>query len=515
MMPDGVTIAFALAAAIVAWAGRKRLPTGLGEGTFVAAMSGSSILLFATDKAGSYSIDKLGHTLSGLTVAWYVFARLAARPKRGNNGAAAAVKAADTWAYAALLHGFAAVALLMTVFPGSFISHAPATLDFLLLAIPAVLVLLFRTGGWAPYPAAALLLCLLTSLAPSRLIEVCGARWSWGLTAVGLLCLASVITVVIEDWRHRRRQWLERPEGVAIPLTPPKWLLAGVVGISMCVGVGGLLCLERGMTPIALWLSALACFVAGHVITCTISGEIGLVLTAEGIVAASMAWLTPSWPGALIGLALAGGFLVWLARFWGQQLDDERAWTTAGRLIPITRRLGYTASLGAVAAAIGAWVMWPLAPAYPTWSIGLIALLLLGVMSLLARDGLELDRGGLGAACFMAAAAGAVLSEFAADLLDSPVNPIAGITGAALLLVVRLSIGLRSAATNFGADVSHFSAPAAFIGGVTPIVVLLILSKQGFSAHGLTAAAITVAALIVGWRCVGGFRAAINSDKKI
>jgi hypothetical protein len=60
----------------------------------------------------------------------------------------------------------------------------------------------------------------------------------------------------------------------------------------------------------------------------------------------------------VIGLAVMILFWHWLANVWDQQLDGGRAWTTAGRFIPATRRVGYM--LGAIALLVSFQVaFWP------------------------------------------------------------------------------------------------------------------------------------------------------------
>ena len=49
------------------------------------------------------------------------------------------------------------------------------------------------------------------------------------------------------------------------------------------------------------------------------------------------AWFGATTIGPLIGWILAAGWMLWLAKFWDQQLDDGRAWTTTGALIPMAR----------------------------------------------------------------------------------------------------------------------------------------------------------------------------------
>lgn len=62
---------------------------------------------------------------------------------------------------------------------------------------------------------------------------------------------------------------------------------------------------------------------------------------------------------AILGLAVMTGFWHWLGGVWEQQLDHGRAWTTAGRFIRVTRRVGFL--VGATGVLVGACLaFWPL-----------------------------------------------------------------------------------------------------------------------------------------------------------
>lgn len=95
---------------------------------------------------------------------------------------------------------------------------------------------------------------------------------------------------------------------------------------------------------------------------------------------------------ALIALAVMTWFWHWLASVWKQQLDNGQAWTTAGRLIRITERVGYLVAATGVLMAIQL-AAWPkLKYVYITdmeryrWIVGLIGYgLLTGALLISAR----------------------------------------------------------------------------------------------------------------------------------
>ncbi|MBP7935292.1 MAG: hypothetical protein KA354_11650 [Phycisphaerae bacterium] len=127
--------------------------------------------------------------------------------------------------------------------------------------------------------------------------------------------------------------------------------------------------------------------------------DVGFGLMTLGIVSLCLVWLpVPRRPSAghfasifavaVVGLAISTAFWHWLARVWDQQLDHGRAWTTAGRLIPSARRVGFLA--GAIGVTVSAELaFWPKLPAvtgldHPSiwgwvWGLGAQVLLALGL----------------------------------------------------------------------------------------------------------------------------------------
>lgn len=498
-LPIGVITVFALALAFVALLGRRGMPAGLGEGTFIAAVSGGAVLLLAVNSDGSLSRAAFGHVLTGLTVLWYAISRFAARlePTTRSRGVSPAEDEAErqrslVWAYAALVCGFAAVVNISSA------SNLPAwATDYAVLLVLSVLVWVFRTGSWSPYPAIALLVFLLVIVIPGESLRGHASAWGVGLNAAGLLCLVVVVGTVLLDWRRRRRQWLEEPERLVETLPARRVLLGVLVGVCVLVGLGGVLLRGAWFTPPAVWLAGLACLVIGHVRTWPWASEIGLGLVAEGIISASLAWLTPGWPGAVFGLCLAGGYLLWLARFWDQQLNDGEAWTTAGRLIPISRRLGYAISMGAVAAAMGAIAAGDFAT-QNVWMTGLTVLLLLGGMSLLVRDGFEHRQSGAAAsACVVTLAAAGPGCALLSGLLGMHVLLVVGIAAGMFLLALRVA----ASAGRYGAADARsgcYTVYIAYLGGMLPVVVLFALSWRGLTVQTALALVFAIAAVLVG-----------------
>ena len=130
------------------------------------------------------------------------------------------------------------------------------------------------------------------------------------------------------------------------------------------------------------------------------------VLLVLGIVTAGSAWILPGWGGALLGCGLAGVYLLWLARFWEQQLLEGRPWTTAGRLIPVTRRAGCATATACLGLAVGVAVSGEAATGQTMWQPAVTLLLCLLLASMLVGEAAKQGS--------VAAALGACLATVAA-----------------------------------------------------------------------------------------------------
>jgi len=482
-LSSGTTLGFAAAVALVGLLGRRRMPPGLGEGTVVAAVSGGVVLLFAIDSTGRLARPMLGHVLTALTVFWYAVGWMVARREPFRRGGredvgddSAARERSRVWAYAALVCGLGALVNGLSTPAGFRMAGWPAaSADFVGLLLVAVLTWVFRGGPWAVYPVAALLVCLLVVLLPSDEGVTHATAVGVAMNGIGLALVVVVIGTVVVRWWRRRGLWLQDPQRLAEPPPSGDTLFASLVGISVLLGVAGVVLREAALTPTAVLLAALTCLIIAHLRTWLIAGEIGLLLVAEGIVTASMAWLRPGWSGALFGVSLSGIYLLWLARFWEQQLKERRPWTTAGRLTPIARRLAYAACVGAVALA-GGGISTGDFQTQPIWIAAVTVLLLLGAMSWLVRDSDEHRRPHAAfAACLVVLAAGGPAGRLLSDVLGVAVSPVILIAAGALLLALRVALTPRTPPTA--------AAYNAYLGGVLPVIALFALTLRGLDSQ--------------------------------
>jgi hypothetical protein len=216
---------------------------------------------------------------------------------------------------------------------------------------------------------------------------------AWSAGAVGLFAFAGGCA----RHRWRRGAWPHDLWKLASPLPP--W-----PGFRYSASVVGVAVLILGIVHVTVSWTPLAASVAGASLLALAGrqwdenlADLGLALVTLAVVSLAALW-RPAAPSdaayfaeifnrALLGLAIMAAFWQWLAEVWSQQLHEGRPWTTAGRLIRPTRRMGYlVAATGLLVSANLA--MWPLLPFVGPdhsawrWSWGLTAdtLLVLALM---------------------------------------------------------------------------------------------------------------------------------------
>jgi hypothetical protein len=205
--------------------------------------------------------------------------------------------------------------------------------------------------------------------------------------ATGVI-LAFALAESLYRSRRRRRAW---PDHLSYLTESPE----GWPGYDYSMALVGLVVLLFGLIHITRLGSTVSVVLAGGAILSLAHrrwnsnlGDLGLSLISVGIVSVPMrfpmeasqnagALFAEIFNRALIGLAVATAFWHWLMQVWHQQLDDGRAWTTAGRLLGSARRTGYLC--GATGVLVGFQLaLWPLLPEVTIldhsawrWSLGL------------------------------------------------------------------------------------------------------------------------------------------------
>ncbi len=211
----------------------------------------------------------------------------------------------------------------------------------------------------------------------SQPLEPTGAHrvptlWAAVLMAGGAAVVA--VFTVGGTWLDMRRRF------AAVPHAPGE-LAAGPTlwpGFQYSAGAVAAAVLILGTIYVALpWTAASALLAGVAVLTLAHRrwneslADAGLALISLAIVSLGMLGLKGNlWSPevfetllarAVIGLAAMSRFWYWLARVWDQQLDEGRAWTTAGRLIRPARRVAYLLAATAVLLALhlAFWPRWP------------------------------------------------------------------------------------------------------------------------------------------------------------
>ncbi len=492
----------AAAALVLAALGRRRFPVGVSQALFVAGVSGALLAGYAPNQAGPAQSVAVCAFLTGLAVLWHLMRRWLARQQN---------QAADgAWAQELALRSRIAghAVVICGVLLAGVTLRLPADLDRQTwMAISLCLMILVGLsvqrlagggGGLSQYAMLGLLACALRlAYAPVELLPNPGVL-AIGLLAAGVAALVAALVPLLGRWWHRRRLWRTAPHELVVPPPDYRVFWTAVLIVAALVGAGGLLVAESWPTPLAVFAAALAAFIAGHRRQSIPAGELGLVLVGAGIVFMAMAWLPAAPLNPLLGSAVAGGYLLWLARFWHQQLHEGQAWTTAGRLIPAARRLAFAVAVLCAVLAVVAATSADTLGQVGRWQALLAALALLGFWSMLVRDaGGEGGTLGAFAACLVLLAACVPVRALLATV-NVPVPWPVLAAGAALVLALR--VGRQRGQTEVD------SAFNAYIGGFLPAGVLyaVVLSETygdaRFGLVGIAPLAGLLPAVLIRWR---------------
>ncbi len=523
------------AAALAFSAVGRRLPPGMGEGLFVGGLSGGLLLLNAAALANATDPNTLaGASLVSLAVVWLLVALWVERapgsaaasgtaaPGSSDTGGTAALGcggpsgtaapgSADIGGTAALgcvdprrairsdlaLHATLAAAMLGLAAllsgdgPDTGLTLVRVLLLGLLLAL-GVAVRIWRPGPFSRYPLiGGLVVVVWIAHIP---LPVSDSRLPLLLLALGLLALLATLACVLVDWRRRVWLWRTAPERLVESARRHGALFAPVIVTCAAVGLAALRIPFAAPTAVAVFFAAYAALIVGHCRASVPLGEFGLVLAAEAICLASLSWLPAAPGGGFIGLGLAGAYFLWVARFWSQQLDEGRAWTTSGRLIPSARRLGYLIAAVELAAA----GLLALRGAGPTGGWGLAAgLVLLLHWTLLVGDAAREN-----------SVPAALVSWFS---LLAALFALRGAVTAWVGVELPPAVVLTAAALFGAARVPRASAETAWVqnahvAGLLPVLALYDFTWGGSSARPATGVAAGMALLLVlalrwrGWR---------------
>ncbi len=223
-----------------------------------------------------------------------------------------------------------------------------------LLPVSVALILL---ACFAPRTASGPLALYALAVWAIALARGCGApaRMPAHHAAIALTVAAGSLVALLADlilrWDRRRRAWERDPSRPAAAIPPPKPLYAALTAAALAAAVLAAVGPADVLSVLTAFVAAIVCFVAGHVCGWKQAGVLGLIVAAETIVFAATAFVGADAYGFTLGWVIASGWLLWIARFWEQQLLDGRPWTTAGTLIAPARALARLATLAVAAAA--------------------------------------------------------------------------------------------------------------------------------------------------------------------
>ncbi len=333
---------------------RNRVSPGISTGLFIA---GLTTLLVVNYGLGAPTVEqpnlmRSAAIATAFALLWFVAGLWIDRGVEQGAGSIALERRAArrlVSRFAAASGALIAVALLMIEFDRGE-GFAEAGLSLLLVGLLTVaagglyLATPSKVGGYALL--AVPLVGVQFSVHGSPLAEWLATWRSLAMLLSGA-CLLAVLGAVWWRWRQRISMWHAAPERLVERPQWPPLLHAAVLTGGVIIGFWLLL------TPPDLWLvgttvvGSIAVLIVGQLYCCDRAGTLGLALLGGAVIAASAWWSDGQLSGLQLGWVLAAGYLLWLARFWHQQLCDGRPWTTAGRMIPAARALGHGAVGGA------------------------------------------------------------------------------------------------------------------------------------------------------------------------
>lgn len=182
---------------------------------------------------------------------------------------------------------------------------------------------------------------------------------AWPLTAqVGAALTVAVFAIArwTADRQRRVRAWPHALERLTEPsdLWPGFRLSLGIVGVAVLVI--GCLMLPRWLVAPAAAAASFGLFllvshrwsenIADTAIALATLAVVALVMVGDWAPRRTPADYPALFNRAVFGLAVMCWLWYWLSCVWQQQLHDGRAWTAAGRMIPVAQRVAYL--LGAV-----------------------------------------------------------------------------------------------------------------------------------------------------------------------
>lgn len=486
----------ALALAIAGLAAR-RLAVGVGAGLFTAALSGLLLLNYTslTTTVGHRFI--LAEALVGLAVLWFVVAIWVERETTHHAASPpdpAAIRV-ELAVHAAAVAGVLALAALLSA-PAAVTRGRGVAYLLIVLFIVAAVAWLWRRSASPTHATIGLLLAAAVLVGvPPRMRDAAAWPGDLSIFLAALALLIIVVASLLGDWRRRVRRAHEDPLHLLEAAPRHNRLYALVLAAAVLVGLAAFVQPTRVWPALATGLAAIAVSTIGHRWRSNATGELGLALAAETAFLVAR-WLPASPATPLLGVALAGLWMLWLAGFWRQQLDGGRPWTTAGGLIPRARGLAHTlAFVQLLAAACLAWG----ATSATGWQMVPAVLLMVFFWLRLMRDAAsEQSHSGAFAAC--AALSGAVVAVWSVANACAANTSLESVPAVLVAAAGGVALALRSGAAHDKPAIAWVYS--TYVAGIVPLAVLYDLTLRGTwtTRPGLAIGALALTAAAVIWR---------------
>lgn len=519
----------------------RRLPRGLGTSVFVACTSvAAGYFLWRWRGLSAGNLGDACHILVGLCAVWAAFGWFSVRAKADHSPRTESGHSAFfAWA---LVTGVGAAVLivnqlvrltLLRVLNPWIVDHAslPASFAWDIGGLVLALLLWGASGSHHSQPTMLLIVAALAAWGSGLLIPLGDAAqssllpnwWDWVFQTQLALAAVLVLGAVTQDARYRarrRRAWPDSLDDLVEPYGRWPFYIQAESMIAVAVlmlAVYQLIQWESSGILHAL-ATCLICLAAGA--TCSfmayrrwsgITGALSLaLLTVAGV------WISYAVASAIPGGSMTGDYATrmpglfnamlfaltisialwrWLAEVWRQQLLDGVAWTTAGRMIPLNRRVAFILTSLAMLI-VFQMALWPVLIADSTDdnSVGrLIAgLLAIGMLTLLTGRVARRERSATHASLCVVFFLAAVIFLF----VRMPPSPIRGWTiqyQAVVLSVLALPI-LTAAEALQGSRWTSFSTPLWWLSLlVLPAAALLnLLSPRALPAEWVKPMALAI-----------------------
>lgn len=235
--------------------------------------------------------------------------------------------------------------------------------------VTALFWVLILASAWLSFQIPATRPVTAEGVQPVRLTDWAGV---FMLLAAGVTALFTIVAG-IRRRRHRQRAW---PDALWLLTEPPApWpgfhYSAGIVSVAvLLLGCPHLLLPWTGLAAIMAGVSVLTLAHRHWNENLADAGLALITLAVTSLVTLPFgrpdAWTPVAWASlfnqVLLGLALMTGVWYWLSKVWEQQLNEGEAWTTTGRLVRTSQRVGYLVGSFAVLVSLHL-SFWPRFPA--------------------------------------------------------------------------------------------------------------------------------------------------------